>query len=303
MLPDRQERGRLRSLPGPALSRLVSIHHPGHARSGLPGRHPRHLQCRPRPRAAGQHRLLPARRDLRQRDPSAVRSADPAAHRRRPHPALVTLAKTPPSPVPAKPLPATIPQKSVSAAGVLIRTPELRWRAAPGGEALFKALSRRRGGRRAKVAAAARKVRSLQTPPPRRSLRTRGYSAGALTRTRAAETRRQPASASISGPNPPPSSGTNRPRLAPAKRTKQVSATPAARAGRARSPKRVIMAGMTVAMPATKTTVVSVSRQSDPPASASAPAPSAAMVNPATAIRVAPNRATSVPAYGAISMP
>ena len=41
MLPDRQERGRARPLPGPHLASLVRPHHPGHARRRLARRHPR----------------------------------------------------------------------------------------------------------------------------------------------------------------------------------------------------------------------------------------------------------------------
>jgi hypothetical protein len=39
MLPDREERDRPGSVPGPPLRRLVPAHHPGHARARLPGRH------------------------------------------------------------------------------------------------------------------------------------------------------------------------------------------------------------------------------------------------------------------------
>ena len=41
VVPDRQERGRARPVPGPPLRRLVRPHHPGHDRRRVPGRHPR----------------------------------------------------------------------------------------------------------------------------------------------------------------------------------------------------------------------------------------------------------------------
>lgn len=111
MLPDRQERNRPRPLPGPRTPGLVSPHHPGHARPGLPRRHPGGTRTRSRPSRD---------QDLRQRDPAALRRADPASTGYGPHPPLVMVATTPPNPSPPIPLSATTTQRSISATGVLV---------------------------------------------------------------------------------------------------------------------------------------------------------------------------------------
>ncbi len=77
MLPNRENRGRSRPLPGPPLRRLVPAHHPGHARPHLPRRHRRYHPKSPsqRPYPAHPRRDPPSTGTRDQPGPAAP--ADP----------------------------------------------------------------------------------------------------------------------------------------------------------------------------------------------------------------------------------
>ena len=95
MLPDRQDRDRPGSVPGPPLQRLVPARHAGHAGARLPVRH-----CGDRPESPGSGLIPVTLGEVRRL--LAHLTAQPSARSA----ALVHLAQAPPAPRQTQPLPA-----------------------------------------------------------------------------------------------------------------------------------------------------------------------------------------------------